>query len=340
MVVDQFKDRRHRLLSEIAEDRPDLVPMYKSASADDDAGIRPGAFADRSSRMFPLHTEEHAILSKLYAEKQAQYISEDVVGNIDKMLSLYGHDPETFTFPTQTKSASAEESSQYLLPQYKRLCIRGKSDVRPATEALLAQKNRLKVATVTEASVRAVTRAADYGLDERDLPADIYKYAGLTSCDAGDLLDWIEARAVACTSGEDRATYQKIAQAVSNNFPPTGVISSRDSLVKIANAIEAADESAGLTPLYGHTILDPIQTVFNMDKVATLDVDMGGQQIPLQQLLAVPPEVYEEILGEGVMEAAVGPDGQVDPQQFQALLQTLPADLKTLLASTLAPYLA
>lgn len=339
-MLDQLTDTRHRLLVEIAQDRPDLVPRFKTASLNHPGELPLTAFADQGNRRFPIHTEEHAVLSKLYAEKQASEVSRHTLKNIDTALSLYGHNPGDFSFPPREKQASSVKSSQYLLPQYERLCVRGKNDVKPSTEALLSQRHRLKVASLTEASVRAVKLAAEHGLNEDDMPRDIFKYAGLTTCDAGELLDWIEARAVACTDFEKRKNYDKIAQVVEKNFPRDGILRDRNELVKIASAIEKADKKAGLTPLYGRQLLDPVKSVFNMDKIAEPTVDLGGQQIPLLSLLSVPPEVYEEILGEGVIDTATGSDGQVDAEQFHALLQTLPADLKTLLASTLAPHLS
>lgn len=339
MLLDQFTDTRHRLLSEIVDDRPDLVPRYKTASLDTQETLPESAFADSDRRRFPIHTAEHAVLSKLYAEKQASVVPPSVAERIDTALTLYGVNGDDLTFQTQEKQASTVEDSQYLLPQYKRLRVTSPDEVKLASEHLMSQGHRLKVATLTDAAVRAVTQAAAFGMTEQELPRDVFKYAGLTTCDAGSLIEWVEARAVACVNPQHRESFDKIAKVVEQNFPDDGVLRDRNELIKIATALEEADKQAGLQYLYGRRLLDPVQTVFNMDKVAENAVDLGGQKIPLHILMTVPSDVYEEILGEGVMDAAAGPDGQIDAGQFQALLQTLPADLKTLLRSTLTPYL-
>lgn len=338
-MLDQLNDQKHQLLPEIAEDRPDLVPLYKTASITDAKALPKTAFADPAGKKFPIHTEEHAVLSKLYAEKQASTVPDNVSGAIDKVLELHGHDPEELTFPETEKQASSSSTSQYLLPQYQRLCVRSSEDVKPAVNSLMSQKNRLKTATVVEGSTNAVKYASEFGLDEDSLPSEVYKYAGLTTCDAGKLMDWLEARATACTKLAHRQMFDKLAHTVRHNFPPEGVIDDREELVKMASSIEEADKEAGLTNLYGRKLLDPVKTVFNMDKVASESVDLGGKKVQLSKLLSIPDDVYEEILGEGVIESAQGASGNIEADQFKALIETLPADLKTLLANTLESYL-
>jgi len=338
-VIDQISDRRHKLLNQLAHERPELVPLYKTASVTDSDDLTSSSFADSGGRMFPINTKEQAVLSKLYAQKQASCVHESVHKNINTALELYGYNPEEFE-DDKTKTASAAYEPHYLLPQYKRLSVRNGADIAPAASALFSQRRRLKVATMADASVRLVKVAAQYNVYVDELPSETYKYAGMTACDAGVLLDWVEARASACKDFDDRGMFDKIAMAITNNFPRDGILRDRDDLVKIATAIEEADHATGISHRYGTTLPDPLETVFNMEKVAEQGVDLGGKRVSLQNLLAVPPEVYKEILGAGVMDEAVGPDGQIDPAQFQALLQTLPADLKTLLATTLTPYLS
>lgn len=339
MVVDQFNDPRHKMLVKIAKERPDLIEMCKTASTGEDVERPPSAFADPSARRFPLHSPEQTVLSKLYAEKQASLVNPSVMERIDTALDLYGYDPESMKFGNTEKTASTASATQYLLPQYNRLVVRNKSDIPGATQQLFAQKHRLKVASLAEASKRLVNIAGGYDMKVDELPGEVYKYAGLTHCDAGELLDWVEARSAACPDLETRATFDKIAQAITDNFPRDGYIRNRNTLIKIASSLEEADEEAGITHLYGHRLRDPLETVFNTEKIAESMVNLGGQQVSLQNLMSIPAETYEEILGPGVIDAATGPDGQLDPEQFKALLETLPADLKSLLANTLAPHM-
>lgn len=339
-VYDQISDPQHQLLYQIVQERPELVGMFKTASIPESGSLPPTAYADPSFQQFPIHTPEHAVLSKLYVEKQAS-VHESVRRNIDTALALYGLDPADLeTSQTKVAATTMPDNVQFLLPQYSRLAVRSKADIQPVAGTLLAQRHRLKVASLAGASVRLVKIAAAEGLAVKDLPLDVYKYAGMTNCDAGILLDWVDARAVACSSLEHRGLFDKIAEVVKANFPRNGVIDDRRELVKIAQELEKADERAGLTHLYGRTLEDPLRSVFNMEKVADCQVDLGGRTFSVEALIALPPGTLEEVIGEDILTAAAGADGIPDPEQLKAILETLPADLKTLIATTLGPHMS
>lgn len=332
-VIDQFSDAQHHLLVRIAKENPDVIKSVKTASTTPDESLPSSAFAWPEARLFPWHTPEQALLSRAYAEKQASVVPTAIIERLDRALDVYG-----VTFQTE-KQASAEQPSQdYLLPQHKRLLFSHPSHAPFVGGALVEQADRLKVATLAQAATGFVKKAADMGLGTKDVPTDVMKYAGLTPCDAGVLLDWIEARAIVAPTLEKRATYDKMALAVKQNFPRDGVISDRDELIKIATALEAADEEAGLTHLYGRTLLNPLASTFNMDKVATQTVKVGNRQVPLSKLMQVPEDVYDEILGPGSLKSAMVND-QLDPESFGAMIGSLPADLSSLLGTYLSPYL-
>lgn len=335
-VIDQFSDAQHHVLVRIAKENPDVVEAVKTASVTPDDSLPSSAFAWPEARLFPWHTPEQALLSRAYAEKQASAVPSFVIERLDKALDVYG---TPWTPAEQEKQASASETSQdYLLPQHQRLLFAHQSHAPYVGEAIVEQANRLKVATLAQAATGFVKKAAQLGLDVADVPQPILKYAGLTPCDAGVLLDWIEARAVAAPTLEKRATYDKMALAVRQNFPADGMITDRDELVKIATALEAADRDAGLTHLYGRTLLNPLATTFNMDKVATQTVKVGGRNVPLQKLMSVPEDVYDEILGPGSLKSAMV-NGELDPESFGAMITSLPADLSSLLGTYLTPHL-
>lgn len=341
MLVDQFTDTKRLLLQQIAREYPTTIERVKTASADD-PGLPVTAFAFPEVRRFPVHTPEHSLLSKAYATKQASSVPDNVMQRIDNALELFGVDAQEMR-PKKTAAADLMPNEQpdaehFLLPQYGALLVKEASDVEVSAEALMQQKNRLMTPTLTQAATRLVEKAAAFGMTEDELPTDIYKYAGMTTCDAGILLDWIEARIGAAPTVECAADFQKFAWAIENNFPRGGVIKDRDELIKLAGILEDLDQQAELWPRYDRTLLNPVETVFNMDKISTARTcQLAGHDVPLDKMMAMATEI-EDILGEDVLDhVKVGDD--VDPEQFKALIETLPGDMQKMLYTHLKAYL-
>ena len=333
MVVDQYTDPQNRILFQLKREFPREILMVKTASLSG-GDVPDTAFADPDLRRFPLHTPGQALLSKLYAIKQAELVPADVMGRIDKALDVYGIPP----VERVTQKEAADVTSHYLLPQHQALLVKEAAHVPPVADALLQQRYKLTLNSMVQAATGLVKKAADFGLRERDLPTDVFKYAGLTTCDVGILADWVEARAVAAPTAELREDYEKVAQYIAMNVPVDGILRDRRELIKIATLLERIDEEANLAPRYGRTLLDPMETVFNMDKVAESMVTLAGRQIPMSKLQAIPGEVLEEVLGPDVL-SHVQVGGATDPAQFAAMLSTLPADLQGILYKSVQAYL-
>jgi hypothetical protein len=189
-----------------------------------------------------------------------------------------------------------------------------------------------------QAATTLVKKAAAFGLQQEDLPTEVFKYAGLTTCDVGVLADWVEARAVAAPTMELRNDYEKVAVYIAENVPRDGIIRDRTDLIKIASILERLDNEAQFSPRYGRTMLDPVETVFNMDKVSEQMVTIAGNQVPMSKLMAIPQELMEEVLGPDVLQHAQA-GGATDPQQLAALIATLPADLQKIFYSSAKAYL-
>ncbi len=333
MLIDQLCDTQHHYLVQIAKEYAEHIPLFKTAQVEDSAGLPDSAFAFPEVRVFPVHTPEHAVLSRLYANKQASHVPTYVSTKIDNALRLYDMDPSAFT-PTVQKQAAMRED-HCLLPQHRRFYVRDRDDIIPAANGLLAQRSRLKTATLADASVRLVKLAGEYDFDASELPGDILKLAGLTICDAGVLLDNLDRREVACADPAHGEKFAKIAQVVEANFPKKGVFTNRNSLLKIAEALEIADQEAGLVGKYGRYIPDPLHSVFNTTKLAEPSVEMGGTTLSLADLAGLSPAMLEDVLGPGAADGIYDAQGNPDIQQLQALLSSLPDDIKSVIGMTL-----
>jgi len=106
----------------------------------------------------------------------------------------------------------------------------------------------------------------------------------------------------------------------------------RKQLTKLAGAIDHLDRAAGLDKHYDRKLLDPMQTVFNTDmlltKVANCMVDLGGMQVPCETLMNLPPDIWHQVDMPEMAELAQSGDSA----QFKQVFDTLPVDLKMVLA--------
>jgi hypothetical protein len=91
------------------------------------------------------------------------------------------------------------------------------------------------------------------------------------------------------------------------------------------------DKLAGLGKHYDKKIPDPIQTVFNTEKLAEEMIDLGGgREVALSKLAALPSTFWEDVIGAD-MAKEVTTGGNVDASKLAAVIPTLPLDLKIIL---------
>lgn len=323
LIVDQFSDPGFKVLSQRIRQFPDADTFIKSAELNDDANEKraDSAFAWKERRMFPIDDAAQAALSRLYMQKQAG-IPDEVYALCDKALELYG-----IEMPLEEKvAADVVDLSEYLLPDIKRFRVQTPEDVKLASDAILTNQRKMDTDTRASASVRLAKKAAAFG--ER-LPTDILKFAGVTMCNTRTLRDWLEARTQATLDPQIMHGYQKLAEEVHKLAP---LCSDREELIKVACVIQELDEAAGLEKHYGRKLLDPLLTVFNTDKVADELVTLAGRQVPMDQMLSIDPEIYRDVFGDDLAAEFVEPTGEIDPEQLQIILPTVPLDLQQALA--------
>jgi hypothetical protein len=105
----------------------------------------------------------------------------------------------------------------------------------------------------------------------------------------------------------------------------------------LAQLISDLDQRAGLTPYYGKKLPDPIQTVFNTDKLPRNFVKVGSALQNTALLQSLPLSFWEDTLGPDIAKE-IAPTGTVDMTMLAQILPTLPADLKAALETQLAAY--
>jgi len=324
-IVDQFHDPSFRILYSIIQDHPEAEQHFKSASIDEEQHEKRASscFAWEDERLFPVDTPAQAALSRYYMHKQAG-VPDHAVQRCDKALELYG---VTLQF-SQEKTAAAEDPDEYLLPTIKRFRVRNAEETKLAADALETHKRNMSPETRALAAVNLVKKAV---AQDQTLPAQIYKSAGLTACHVPTMRDWVEARAQAAEDPTIRKAYMKIAEAARTK---EAYFNDRDELIKVAGVISELDEAAGLQKHYNKRLPDPMDTVFNTDKIAEEQVELAGKPVPLSKLLSVDPEIYKDVFGEDLTDEFIEAD-EVDPEQLKVILPTVPLDLQQALLRSL-----
>lgn len=331
-IVDQTSDAGFATLHVIVERFPEVIGMAKTANLDASEfnDLPDNAFAWPGLRKFPIHTAEHAALSYGYS-KLAAALPADVQENLEKAASVYGINTESFNQPVVLEKVAS--NAQYLLPEKSRFLVRDAQDI-PEVERVYHEKYAsLAIAERAEAGFRLVKIAQQYQVS---LKPETEKLAGFTITSTRILRDWIGARQAAATKlGSDLAS---VYEMIDNSFKGAeAAIYDREYQVKLAQLISDLDKKANLTPFYGKSLPDPIQTVFNTTKLARDYVKVGNVLQNKALLASLPLSFWQDTLGADVA-AEIAPNGTVDPEILEQILPTLPEDLKNTLERQLAAY--
>ena len=306
--------------------------MAKTASLDSDefSELPDSAFAWPGQRCFPIHNREHVAISYGYS-KLASHVPSDVQETLDKAAELYGIDTETVY--STTEKVAAEDKSYYLLPEIKRLKIASLDDI-PVMERVYHEKYpTLSVEDRAEAGMRLVKIAKENGVP---LTPSTHKLAGFTITDTAKLRDWVGARKMAAHNMGSMVS--EAYQTLENGLAQAPAhIADRDAQVKVASLLHDLDKDAGLTQFYGKKLPDPLRTVFNTDKLAEDHVKIGSALQNKQLIASLPLEFWVDALGEDVAKE-IAPNGTVDTAALEAILPTLPDDMKATLETQLAAY--
>jgi hypothetical protein len=274
------------------------------------------AFAWEDERRFPVHTKEDTVASLLYRSKLGSAVPAHVDQKLEKAATVFGVKHAV----AAPKVASAQVKLAYALPDAERLPINSKSEVLVAEHVLTRDHDKLPLEKRAEAFSNLTTAAKAHGVE---LSPFSLKMAGLTVSNTAVMRDWLEARAAA-TTGKYQAAFDKLASELSA-APAT--ISDRKQLIKIASVIGQLDEKAGLNKFYDRKLPDPLQTVFNTEKLAEEMCDVSGAQMPVSALMGLPEDVWESVdMPELAQLAASG-----DAAQFKAAFDTVPLDVKMVL---------
>jgi hypothetical protein len=324
-IVDQYRDPTFAVLINLTKDRPAIEELVKEAEIDEQEldTLPETAFAWPEKRAFPIHSREHTIMSRVYLEN-VQAVPKHVDQAIKEACEVYGVDDAVFARPKL--AAVVDNPDDYLLPDLKRISVRSASQVKRAESILLDGYKKLAFENRAQACRRLMDKAAEYDVTLHPL---ILKLAGFTISSTEQLRSWLEARQHVAKEAVHKVAYQKLADALRGRPPESR---DREELIKVAEVIGELDRAAGLEKEYDRTLPDPIQTVFNTEKIAAQGVDLGGKFVPLTRLASYDASFYGDVLGDDLVREASDGHGGVDPHKLATILETLPRDMKIMLA--------
>lgn len=293
--------------------------MAKTAELDENefTDLPASAFAWESRRKFPVHNKAHTAISLGY-RKVASAVPLEVDEKLKKAAAAYGIDVSMFDEPEEVKVASDE----FFLLESGRFRVASKDDVEYAEKALLRKYAQLTPQERAEAFTNLGKVASHF---EVPLQPSTQKLAGFTVTSTQALVDWVEARQAAAEQLESSSAsaYAKLAAAYKGGSP---YITDRPTQVKLAALLDELDTQAGVDRYYGQSIPDPLQTVFNTEKVAADQVMIGSLMIDKAKLSGLPLSFWESLLGDDVAKE-ISTDGEPDIDKIAPILPTLPQDL-------------
>lgn len=321
-IIDQYHgDPLYTQLHVLLKSRPAAREVMKTASFDTQQdtldNLPSSAFAWEDERRFPVHTKEDTVASILYRSKLGSKVPETVDHKLVKAAKVYGISRDVFS---DGKTASEEAPVTYALPDRERLPLDSVESIKVAEHVLCRDYSRLNLEERATGFSRLVKAASDFDYELQPLS---HKMAGLTISSTRTLCDWLEARA-SVSEGPHQEAYDKLASEL-EKAPP--YIKDRKSLLKLAGAIGELDKQAGLDAYYDRKLPDPILTVFNTEKIAMLTCDVVGQEVACEELMSLPPEVWEQVDAPELAELAEAGDETM----FKQVFDTMPLDIKVVL---------
>jgi hypothetical protein len=332
MIIDQTTDAGFATLRVLSAKFPAINEMAKTAELDsEEFSVLPdSAFAWPERRMFPLHNREHAVLSLAYS-KVASVLPLDVRLNLEKAASLYEIDTTSLSHEEELEKDAGEE--YWLLSEQRRFRVASPGDVKLAEQ--MVHQRYLEFTPVERAEImQNLVKVAEHY--EVPLAPSTKKFAGITLTNTRVLKDWVCARKEAAerVNSPLAKTYEKIAQTFES---APEFVGDKQYQVKLAALLHDLDQQAGITRHYGRKLLDPIQTVWNTDKIAAQCLNIAGKTFDKNMLSSLPVSFWKDAIGDD-FAAEIAPGGQVDPTALEQIIATLPNDLKASLATNLAAY--
>lgn len=335
MAIDITSDKQYKVLSRLRA-RVEFPEFSKEASVNEqDLGDLPShCFAWPEKRAFPIDSKANAYMSHAYflaTAKSGSAVPDHVFDNLEKAACIFSLEGDLQKLAGTLKRASTPtaKTSDFGL-MYKQA---GK---------VVCKYPLLNGDQVKQAAAHFETNHATYPVEHQRMIADnillkaakfnvavhhpsVFQCAGCSSqIDVPAAVEELHKRASRNKGTTFGPAFEKIAEALSSVKKHD-----IDSVRRLQDLTYQLDKQAGIDKYYGRYYKNPLKFMYSDNEVDYLFkhaeemVSLGGDQVPLTSLLALSPQMYEDILGkDSHRELMIG--DQLDPNKVKMVIPTLP----------------
>jgi len=331
-IIDQTSDPGLATMRVLLDTYPGLLEFTKTAEMSPQGfdELPANAFAWSDARLFPVHTPEHTALSMAYMKEAGVRIPRDVMVKLARAAAIHGIAPELLA-REKTASAPAEE---FLLPAKRRFRVKTAAEVELAEHIFFEKLAQFPLEDRAVMAKNLVQAAEKHGVE---LSPSTHKLACLTMTSTQVFRDWMRAReeaAIKLGAVIQAKAFEKLGAAYSNAEP---ILDAPADQAKLASCVYELDKEAGLTPMYGRQLADPLAAVYNTELRRGDFVKVGSVLQNKALVQSVPLSFWQDALGDDIAKE-IAPDGVVNTEILEQILPTLPADMKNTVETQLAAY--
>lgn len=270
-------------------------------------------FAFPEANMFPVDTENDAIISKVYFEAQREKIAENLADRIsaklDTYLDLYGV-PSSFEMHMSKVASSTDFRPRHLIPSVGLFKVAMVQDLDAAYQEFSSAIGEYSVPERVEFCKEFAKVATT--IRSQELPPLVQRYCGMMDSDLDNVRALLGIRKVAASregkSGDEYAKLATSLQGVEDATP--------EELEKLADYILGLDAVYGFTqPKYDKKMPDAYATVFNKQAAAPDEDSLKGEaSLTKAEIIAK--------YGPEALDALEDPEGNVDQEKLKQVMAT------------------
>jgi len=325
-VLDIYRDKSLRAAVDILRNHADKDELIKTAVDYSEAESLPdSAFAWPEKRRYPINGVKMAKLSCLYRtqyppEMEGTKVPKHVDENFEKAAYFYNFEIPAKREKKIEKVASLKEED-CLIPSLKKFPVRDQQEGKFVQNLLIKNAHIMGYNHLAEACSNLITKMASYQASSDEINPVVYKYAGLTQSNKEVLLASIHRRRD-FTDKETGERYCKLASIAEDmDF-------NRHNLIKIAHTLQEIDKASNMVRLYDKHIMNPMDSVFNTNKVYDVSRIKKASQDMFTDEMAdmVTEEQIKNLLGEEVLTESMANDS-LDKEKLVDVINSLPQDM-------------
>jgi len=349
-ITDQSRDINGQELYRIFSQYP-LPVFVKNASQSEICGeenLPPHLFADRTHRLFPIHTGPATLVSSIFFnEKRAEmrpHAAEVIDENLKKAAEYFNVSGYMRTLSKRAEDLAADPIQAVADSDFaivfkrqdgeteRRYPLRNAGEVKVAAAWLMKNRSELPFEDRRHIATKILEKSAKYGVGLADTRYELEKTAGLGTCAGGDVAALIRTR-IRATGWSNRPNpmqqeLEKLASICELRPEDTRHPSMR---FKIAELIDDFDRQHGLHNRYDDIIQRPEDVLFAITEKSAAALEekfigspLTGNYYKRADLQRVPVTEFADSLGDDFAKAISTAGVLMDLEKAAQVIPTLP----------------